>query len=119
MRTVAQFACDLRGNDFLELDRMNNTSTPANYGYYQGKDLSFILEHLEYGSNTKAYWGANAALQGKLLELQESVAKAQIEAAEATKQTAQYTKDNARWMFWSVMALLLTSGAQAIIAIMK
>jgi hypothetical protein len=98
---------------------MNDIRTPANYSYYHGKDLPFILEHLEFGENTKVYWGANAALQGKLFELQEGVAKAQIEAAEATKETARYTRDNARWMFWSVMALLLTSGAQALIAIMK
>jgi hypothetical protein len=37
-----------------------------------------------------------------------------MKASDAAIETAHYTRDSSRWMFWSFIAILFTSGAQAL-----
>jgi hypothetical protein len=44
---------------------------------------------------------------------------AQVTAAKAAEETARYTRSTARWMFWSVVAIAITSGIQALFAFLN
>jgi hypothetical protein len=87
--------------------------------------LERLYDHLKFGPDEEIghlYYGALAELECRKFEGQMEVNKAQIEAAKATteaaeaaKKTAEYTKQNALYMLLSVFAILLTSGATAVL----
>jgi hypothetical protein len=60
-----------------------------------------------------------AELQRRLAASQFEAYDAQVKAAEAAEETAKYTRSTARWMFWSVVAIAITSGIQALFAFLN
>jgi hypothetical protein len=62
---------------------------------------------------------ANAELQRRLAASQFEACDAQVTAAKAAEETARYTRSTARWMFWSVVAIAITSGIQALFAFLN
>jgi hypothetical protein len=90
--------------------------------------LEKLIEGLQLGprpdGDNRRYYSALAELERRKFlgqmevdEAQKNAAKAAIEAAEAAKTTAEYTKRNARYMLWSVVAILVTSGVSAVIQV--
>jgi hypothetical protein len=83
------------------------------------------------GSAGNIYHKALAELECRKYDAQEAVREAQVdaakeakktaeytrEAAQAAKETAEYTKRNARYMLWSVVAILFTSFISAAVNI--
>lgn len=57
---------------------------------------------------------AAAEIMRRQMVAQDDLARVQKEAADATIATAEYTRLNARYMLYSVIAILVTSGASAI-----
>ncbi len=63
------------------------------------KSLDEIVDQLVTREDHEFHLAANAELQRRL-------AVWQRDASDATIKTARYTADSARWMFWSVIAIL-------------
>lgn len=88
---------------------------------WAGYPLEQLFDCLKLGPNDTQYNKAFAELECRKYEEQKAVneaqkeaARAAIEAAEAATKTAEYTERNARYMLWSVIAILVTSGASAV-----
>ncbi len=62
--------------------------------------LSALIANSDPGS--RASEAAKAELTRRDISVAQQAAQAQIDSA-------RYTRDNARWMFWSVIVLLVTS----------
>ena len=75
-----------------------------------------LADDMQHGPKARQYHVANAELQRRLAEWQREIHDAQISAANAARETAGFTKSSARWMFWSVIAIVVTSGIQALFA---
>jgi len=77
--------------------------------------LGRLADDMQHGPSGQ-YHIAYAELQRRLADWQSKACDAEVEAASAAEETARYTKSTARWMFWSVVAIAITSGIQALFA---
>lgn len=82
----------------------------------EGESLGRLADDMQHGPTARVYHVANAELQRRLAVWQRETHDAQIDTAHAAAETARYTQSTARWMFWSVMAIAITSGIQALFA---
>src|SRR5262245_8680186 len=78
--------------------------------------LGRLADDMQHGPTSRQHDIAYAELQRRLADWQSQACNAQVEAASAAEETARYTKSTARWMFWSVVAIAITSGIQALFA---
>jgi hypothetical protein len=81
--------------------------------------LGRLADDMAHGPNSDRHHIARAELQRRLAISQFEVHDAQVKAATAAEETAVYTKSTARWMFWSVVAIAITSGIQALFAFLN
>lgn len=81
---------------------------------------AYTYEQLAYeyafGPTSHRHWAAQAEMQRRMSVAQDESLKSQTAAANAAEKTANYTKSSSRWMFWSVVAIAITSGLQAVFA---
>ncbi len=80
----------------------------------EGESLGQLADRMQYGANEGLYHPAAAELERRKALWQRDSAKAEQDAAIAAKSTAEYTERTARYMLWSVLAILLTSGLSAL-----
>jgi hypothetical protein len=81
----------------------------------EDETLEQLADRMQDGPDSqRRYYAPLAELERRKTIWQLEACKAQKEAAEATKETAKYAKQNARYMLWSVIAILVTSGASAL-----
>jgi hypothetical protein len=82
----------------------------------ESEPLGRLADDMQHGPTSRQHDIANAELQRRLAVWQSEACDAQIKAGTAAEETARYTRSTARWMFWSVMAIAITSGIQALFA---
>jgi hypothetical protein len=82
----------------------------------EAQSLNRLADDMQGGPGARPFHVANAELQRRLAVWQRETHDAHISTASAAQETARYTKSAARWMFWSVMAIAITSSVQALFA---
>jgi t-SNARE complex subunit (syntaxin) len=85
---------------------------------YEKSTLDEIADAMAAGPTAPIHDAAFAELQRRNAILAQQTTDAQIKASDAAIETARYTRDSSRWMFWSVIAILFTSGVQALFAVL-
>jgi hypothetical protein len=81
--------------------------------------LGQLADRMQYGPQEGQYHPAAAELERRRAAWQSAAAKAELDGAEAAISTAEYTRRTARYMLWSVWAILATSGISAPISIVS
>jgi hypothetical protein len=79
----------------------------------EGESLEQLADRMQYGAGNAGYHPAAAELERRKALWQHASARAEQDAAGAEQSTAEYTKRTARYMLWSVWAILATSGLSA------
>jgi hypothetical protein len=76
----------------------------------ESASLGRLADDLQHGPTSGAHDIAHAELQRRLAVWQFEARDAEVRAATAAEETARYTRSSARWMFWSVVTIAITSG---------
>lgn len=82
------------------------------------ESLAQLADRMQEGQPSGQYHIAMAELERRRASWEQEATKAAKEAACAAKDTAEYTKKNARYMLWSVIAILVTSFISALVNIL-
>jgi hypothetical protein len=83
----------------------------------ESESLGQLADRMQYGPAQPAhFYPAAAELERRRAAWQSAAAQAEQQAALAARSTAEYTKNTARYMLWSVIAILATSGVAAVLS---
>ena len=82
------------------------------------ESLGRLADQMQEGPDLKPgqYYPAAAELERRRAAWQSGAAEAEQQAALAARSTAEYTKNTARYMRWSVWAIVATSGVSALLS---
>jgi hypothetical protein len=87
---------------------------PSRRELLERESLEALADRMQDGASTPNYHPAAAELERRKAIWQRDAATTAQDAASAEKSTAEDTRKAARYMLWSVWAILATSGLSAL-----
>lgn len=97
-------------------DTERQKSMPSDREKLEDAGLEQLANEMQNGPDERRYHVAYAELQRRIAEWQKEARDTQVKASDAAVETARYTRESANWMRWSVIAIAMTSGLQALFA---
>jgi predicted anti-sigma-YlaC factor YlaD len=89
---------------------------PSDREKLEDAGLERLANEMQNGPDERRYHVAYAELRRRMAEWQKEARDTQVKASDAAVETARYTRESANWMRWSVIAIAMTSGLQALFA---